>query len=137
MATEIGSGGCGRYWAAARATLLRRRHCRDLRRRGHALLLQLLGDEEGEFQRLTGIEPRIAMRVIAIGETAHGDRLGAAEAFGDVLPRHLEMDAARISAFGLMHREEALHPAQDRIHRARPVTGPRGDRVAVHRIAAP
>ena len=37
-------------------------------RLGLALLLQLLGDEEGQLQRLLGVEARIAVGVVAVGQ---------------------------------------------------------------------
>src|SRR5260221_7528517 len=104
---------------------------------GIALLLQGVGEEEGELERLTCVETRVAMRVVAIGETGLADRLGAAHAFGDVLPRHLEMDAAGIGALFLVHGEEALDLGEDAVEDPRLVPVRRGHRVAVHRIAAP
>ena len=62
---------------------------------------------------------------------------GAAGAFGDVLPGHLQMHAAGIGAFGLMHLEEAAHLFQDQVERPRLVAARRRDGVAVHRIARP
>src|SRR5258707_7675932 len=64
----------------------------------HPLRLQLLRNQEREFQRLGRVEARVAMRVIPIGQRLLGDRLGAAGAFGDVLAGHLEMHAAGIGA---------------------------------------
>src|ERR1700760_3623720 len=42
-----------------------RRHRFDL---GAALLLEQLGDQEGHVDRLLGVEPRIARRMIAVAE---------------------------------------------------------------------
>src|SRR3990167_1375562 len=69
-------------------------------------LLQRLGDQEGQFQRLVGVHPRVAVGVVAVRQAVLGDRSGAADAFGDVLPGHLDMDAAGVAALGLVHREE-------------------------------
>src|SRR6185437_5164849 len=91
----------------------------------------------GKLERLARIEARSAMRMIAIAERRFGDRLRAADAFGDVLAGHLEMDAARIAAFGRMDGEEAFDLAQDLIDQPRLVAGGRGDGVAMHGIAAP
>src|SRR5437899_4493650 len=102
-----------------------------------ALLLQSVGEEKGELERLAGVETRVAMRMVAIGEARLADRLGAADAFGDVLPGHLEMDAAGIGAFGVVHGEEALNLGQDAVEDARLIAVGRGHRVAVHGIAAP
>src|SRR5919109_2105907 len=71
--------------------------------------LQLLGDQEGELQRLAGVEPRVAMGVVAVGQAVLGNGLGAAYALGHVLASHLEMHATGVGAFGAMHGEEALH----------------------------
>src|SRR3546814_9191538 len=77
------------------------------------------------------------MRVIAVGEPRLGDRLGAADALGHVLAGHLEMHAARVRAFGAMHREEAPHLGQDRVD-GTGLEAVRGlYRVAVHWIARP
>src|SRR5687768_585630 len=83
-----------------------------------SLRLQLLGDQEGELQRLAGVEARIAVGVVAVGEAVLGHRLGAADALGHVLAGHLEMHAAGMGAFGAMHREEALHLGEDAVERA-------------------
>ena len=64
-----------------------------------ALALQPLRNDEGKLERLVGIEPRIAMGVVAVGQIRLGHGLGAADAFGDVLPGHLDMDAAGMGAF--------------------------------------
>src|SRR6185436_11858776 len=56
-----------------------------------ALLLQQFGDQEGHVDRLFGVEAGIADRVIAIVEILVGDGSRAADAFGDVLPGHLQM----------------------------------------------
>src|SRR6185369_11576763 len=58
------------------------------------LLLQEFGDQEGHVDRLLGIEAGIAGRVIAIAQILMRDRAGAAETFGDVLPGHLQVNAA-------------------------------------------
>src|SRR3546814_19218609 len=47
------------------------------------------------------------------------------------------MDAARVRAFGAVHREEALYLTQDAVERTRLVAAIGLDDVAVHRIAAP
>src|SRR3546814_6800083 len=57
--------------------------------------------------------------VVAIGEALLGHRHRAAGAFGDVLPRHLGVDAARDRALGAMHREEAAYLGQDPVERPR------------------
>ena len=59
------------------------------------------GDQERHVDRLLGIETGIAHRVIAVVEILVGDGARAADAFGDVLPGHLQMHAAGMGAFGL------------------------------------
>src|ERR1700680_1472256 len=56
-----------------------------------AILLQQFRDQEGHVDRLFGVQTRIADRVIAVVEILVGDRARAADAFGDVLPGHLQM----------------------------------------------
>src|SRR4051812_25459217 len=82
------------------------------RRAERLLLLQLLGDEEGEFERLRGIEAGIADRVVAVVEVALRYSMDAACAFGDILARHFDMDAARMRAFRLVHGHEPAHLAE-------------------------
>jgi len=48
------------------------------------------------------------MRVIAIGQRLLGDRLGAADTFGDVLGRSSRNARRRHRSLGTMHGEEAL-----------------------------
>ena len=74
------------------------------------LALQELGEEEGELQRLVGIEPRVAMGVVAVRKIRLRDRPRAAGAFGDVLAGHLDMDAAGIGALRPVDGEEVLAP---------------------------
>src|SRR6266481_810629 len=75
----------------------------ESRRRGHrlglagALLLEQLRDQESHVDRLFGIQPGIADRVIAVVEMLIGDGARAADAFGDILAGHLQMDAAGMS----------------------------------------
>src|SRR3712207_8267384 len=56
---------------------------------------------------------------IAVGAVAGGKRIvrhcpHAARAFGDVLPGHLDMEAAGVGALGPVDGEEVLDLAQDR-----------------------
>src|SRR5438309_2225742 len=62
------------------------------------LLLQQFRDQESHVDRLLGVEARIADRVVAVVEILVGDRPRTADAFGDVLPGHLQMDAAGVGA---------------------------------------
>src|SRR5712664_2683897 len=63
-----------------------------------AFLLEQFRDQESHVDRLLGIETGIADRVIAIVEILIGDGARAADAFGDVLPGHFQMDAAGMGA---------------------------------------
>src|SRR5690242_16165234 len=99
------------------------------------LLAQLLRDEESKLERLAGIEARVAMGMVAIVEIIVGDGHGAAGAFGHVLARHLDMNAAGMGAFGLMHAHEALHLGEDHVERAGLEARGRLDGVAMHRVA--
>src|SRR5882672_8319503 len=80
---------------------------------GKTLRLQTLGQQESQFERLAGVEAGVAVGVVAVAQLVVGDGLGAADAFGDVLAGHLEMHAAGIGAFRLVHSEERLHLAED------------------------
>ena len=57
------------------ASLGRRRHARAAR---GLFTLQEIGNEEGEFDRLLGIEARIAGGIVAAGEPFRRDGAGAA-----------------------------------------------------------
>ncbi|MPL73688.1 hypothetical protein SDC9_19494 [bioreactor metagenome] len=102
-----------------------------------APVLQLLGNEEGEFQRLRGIQPRVAGGVVAARQILVRDRTHAAGAFGHVAAGHLEMHAARDRALGLVHAEELAHLAQHGIEGPGLEARRRLDRVAMHRVARP
>src|SRR5690606_25860360 len=86
-----------------KAPLLRRLHLEAAR---EALGLELLGDQERELQRLAAVQARIAMRVIAAGEIGLADLARAADALGHVLPRHLEMHAARMGTLSMVHAKK-------------------------------
>src|SRR5450631_3146386 len=110
------------------------RHRPDL---AAALLLEQFGDQERHIDRLLGIEAGIAHRVITIVEILIGDGAGAADAFGDVLTRHFQMDAAGMGAFRGVDREERFYFRQNAIERTGLVARGRRDGVAMHRIAGP
>src|SRR5689334_23185259 len=101
------------------------------------LLLEQFGDQEGHVDRLFGVEAGVADRVVAVVEILVGDGAGAADAFGDVLPGHLQVHAAGMGAFGGMNGEERFHLRQHAVERPGLVARSRGDGVAVHRIARP
>src|SRR3989440_8537660 len=102
-----------------------------------AFLLEQFGDQEGHVDRLFGIETGIADRVIAVVEVLVGDGTRAADAFGDVLSGHFQVNAAGMGAFGGMDGEERLHLRQHPVERAGLVARGRGNGVAVHGIAGP
>src|SRR6185437_2380031 len=111
-----------------------RRHRLDL---AGASLLEQFRDQKGHVDRLLGIETRIADRVIAVVEVFVRQGARAADAFGDVLAGHLEMNAAGMTAFRGVDRKEAAHFRDDAVEGARLATRGRGDGIAVHRIARP
>src|SRR6202158_1217408 len=102
-----------------------------------AFLLEQFGDQESHVDRLLGIEAGIADRVIAIVEILIGDGARAADAFGDVLAGHFQMDAAGVAALRRVDGEERFHLRQDAVERTGLVARGRGDGVAMHRIARP
>src|ERR1700686_1580595 len=100
-----------------------------------ALLLGEFGDQESPVDRLLGIEAGIADRVIAVVEILIGDGAGAADALGDVLAGHFQMDAAGMGALRRVDGAERLHLRHDAVERTGLVAGGRGDSVAMHRVA--
>src|SRR5260221_4229074 len=78
-----------------------------------ALRLELLGEQEGELQRLAGVEARIALRLVALVQVLDRDVGRAADALGYFLAGHLEMHAAGMRALGTVHGEELLHFLED------------------------
>ena len=96
-----------------------------------------LRDEERQLQRLLGVQPRVARGLVAAAEVGVGDLLRAAEALGDVLAGHLDMDAAGMGAQRRVHLEEALYLVDDAVEVAGLVAGRGLDGVAVHRVALP
>src|SRR3546814_17455074 len=62
-------------------------------------LIQHFGKQKGKLDRLAGVEARVAVRVIAVGQPVVGDRQRAAGALGDVLASHLGMIPAPSRAF--------------------------------------
>src|SRR5215211_6309613 len=97
---------------------------------GCALLLQEFGDQESHVDRLLSIEAGIADGVIAVAEILMADGAGAADAFGDVLPGHLQVNAAGMGALRGVDAEERLHLRQDAIERPGLVAGIGRDGVA-------
>src|SRR4030081_1627061 len=102
-----------------------------------AASLEQFRDQESHVDRLLGVEAGIADRVIAIAEVLVGDGARAADAFGDVLPGHLQMHAAGIAALRRVDGEERLHLRQDPVEWPGLVAAVRRDGVAMHGIARP
>src|SRR6266566_4282016 len=102
-----------------------------------ALLAEVLGDQEGQIESLAGIEAGVAMGVVAVGEILLGNLLRAAQTFGDVLAGQLQMDAARMRAFGAMDLEKAADLFEHAVEGSRLVAGGGFDGVPMHGIAGP
>ncbi len=96
-----------------------------------------LGDEKGKFQTLGGVQAGIAISVIAVRQMVFANRLGAAGALGYVLAGHFDVDAAGLTAFGLMDGEKAPDLFQNALERTGLIATGRGDGIAVHGIAGP
>src|SRR6476646_2859098 len=101
------------------------------------LFLEQFCQKKGEINRLLRVKPRIADRVIAVVEISFANCAGAASAFRDILPCHLQMHAPGVGAFGLMNLEAVADLFQDQIEGPGLVTARRGDCVAMHRITRP
>jgi hypothetical protein len=57
-----------------------------------------LRHQECQLQRLLGVEPRVAGRLVPVRQVEVLDALRAAEALGDVLAGQFDVDAARVGA---------------------------------------
>src|SRR5579862_6205538 len=73
------------------------------------LFTQCFRNQERQVDCLARVKARIAMCVVPVGEVSLGDVLGSAQAFGDISPGQLKMNAACMGAFGAMNLEEAPH----------------------------
>src|SRR5690348_11585828 len=100
-----------------------------------SLIAKRFGDQERELQRLCGIQPRIAVRMVSLGETFIGDCCRTPDALGYVLARHFDMDPAGMGSFGAMDGEEGLHLGENALERARLVAAGAFDEIPVHRVA--
>src|SRR5690606_18521047 len=100
-------------------------------------LLEFLGHEERQLERLHVVEARVAERLVARRERRLVDALGSAEALRDVVARELDVDAARVGARRAVRLEEALHLVYDVVEAPRLVTRRRLEAVAVHGIRNP
>uniref|UniRef100_A0A0N4ZJN4 LigA n=1 Tax=Parastrongyloides trichosuri TaxID=131310 RepID=A0A0N4ZJN4_PARTI len=88
---------------------------------------------------LKGLEAdRLVPRAqVQAGFVVLGHRLGAADAFGDVLAGHFQVDAAGMDALGLGHVDEGADLAHDAIERTGLVAVAGLQRIAVHRVDRP
>ena len=77
------------------------------------------------------------MGVVTVRQAVFGNRPRAADAFGDVLPGHLDVNPACVAAFSLVDLEELLHLAKDLREITGLVAAAGLDGVAVHRVALP
>src|SRR5436305_15083784 len=82
-------------------------------RRSISSSTQHLRDQEGQLQRLTGVQSRVAGGLVPAVEVLVADLHGAAEALGDVLAGQLDVDTARPGAQRPMDVEEAEHLVDD------------------------
>src|SRR5215218_4421197 len=98
---------------------------------------QHLRDEEGELERLAGVQPGVAGRLVPAVEVLVADLHRAAEALGDVLTGELDVDATGPGAQRPVDVEEAQHLVDDAVEVAGLVAGRGLVGVAVHRVALP
>src|SRR5689334_2767876 len=63
---------------------------------------QHLGDKEGQFERLLGVEARVTGGLVPPLQVGVVDALAAAEALGDVGAGQLDVDAAGVGALGVV-----------------------------------
>jgi len=75
--------------------------------------------------------------MIPVVEVGFRNGARSASTFSHILTGHLEVNAASVSALGLMHLEKPAHLFKDQVERARLVSGSRCDRVSMHWIAGP
>src|SRR6185436_9182364 len=104
---------------------------------GRALFLEQFGKQECKINRLLCVESRIADRVIPVIEIGFRNGTRAASAFSHILARHLKMNAAGITALGLMHLEKSADLVEDQVERTSLVSGGGRNRVSMHWITGP
>src|SRR6266849_6105901 len=112
----------------AHPTLLRKYRLQPGRRRQRQALAETLffeqfREQERELDRLLGVQSRIAEGMVAVVEVLVADGAGASGTFRYVLSGHLQMDAARIGAFGLVDGKETLDLGEDAVERPGLVPG--------------
>ena len=57
-------------------------------------VLEVLGDQERDFQGLRVVQTRVAQGLVAVSQCCLVDSVGAAQAFGHVVAGHLHVDTA-------------------------------------------
>src|SRR5579875_1596314 len=90
-----------------------------------------------KLQGLSGVQPRVTGRFIAVREVGVSDVVSAAETFGDVLAGEFDMQSARNRAERLMDLEKSHDFFDDVIEMPRLQPAGGFDRVAVHGVATP
>ena len=83
------------------------------------------------------VQPRVAQRLVAGVEVGLVDRVGAAQALGDVVAGQLDVHAARVRAELAVHLEEAADLVHHVLEPAGLVAVGRGHGVAVHGVGDP
>src|ERR687898_2183322 len=96
-----------------------------------------LGDPEGQVERLAGVQPRVAHRVVSVLEVVTENFLGAAETLGDVLARELDVHTPGPDVSGVAGGEETAQLAHDVLEAPCLVTAVVHESVPVHRVARP
>src|SRR5947209_20204710 len=81
-----------------------------------------LRDEEGQLQRLAGVQPRVARGLVAAVQVRVADLHGPPEALGDVLAGELDVHAPGPGTQPAVHVEEAEHLVDDPVEVAGLVT---------------
>ena len=83
---------------------------------------QHLDDEEGQLQRLLGVQPGVARGVVPGGELAVGDHLRTAEALSNRFACVLNVNTTRMRTDPTMDLEETLDLVHDAVETPRLVT---------------
>src|SRR5690348_10577687 len=89
--------------------------CRHQLKLCQPLFLEQFGKQEGKIDRLLGVEPRIADRVIPVVEIGFGDGARSASTFGYILTCHLKVNATRVGSLRLMDLEKCADLFEDQV----------------------
>ena len=101
------------------------------------MLLDIVSNQECQFQRLIRIEAWIANGMIAIRQIILGNGVRTTGALGHILAGHFHMHTTGVSPLGAMHSKEAFDFFQNALERAGLVAIGCLDHIAMHRIARP